>query len=482
MENAISDQHIPAREKWMYGVAGLGQNIIYIVVGSFLMFFLTDVYGINPMATGTMMMIARIWDAMNDPIMGFVADGTRTRWGKLRPYILLSLLPMCLFTILMFLGPEFGSPALKLVWCYATYFFWDIAYTMSDIPFWGLSAAMTTDTTERTKLLTMTRVLTMIGMAVGIVGIPILIGALGGATTPEEAARISRAQNKAAYTWMAVIASVVGCALFSMAFFGTKERVTLPEERTSFKKSVRTIAKNAPLMLVLLASVLGFGKQMTGVAGMYIAMWVFGNTAYYALLGGIMMLGTIIAIAITPLFLKRMSKKRLFIGSAIAGVVINLALYFVGIAISGGTMQIQRAGDIYLAMAFLFGGSLAGGFFTILQTTMIADSVDYLEWKTGVRAEGLCFSGQTFVTKIVSAICTFVFGIILSGSGYITTGAASQPHAALVGIFQCATLWPALGCALSVIPILWYTLDDKTQKRYADEVAARKLAAAKEAR
>ena len=478
MDSTLKSQRIPTQEKWLYGIAGLGQNIIYIVVGSFLMFFLTDVYGIDPMATGTMMMIARIWDALNDPLMGIVADRTRTRWGKLRPWILWSLAPMGLFTVLLFLGPEFGTPALKLVWCYAAYFFWDIAYTMSDIPYWGLSAAMTTDSRERTKLLTMTRILTMVGMAVAIVGIPLLIGALGGATTPEEAARISHVQNKAAYTSMAVICALAGCALFSLAFFCTKERAEHSEERITLRKSLSTIAVNTPLLLVLLASLLSFGRQMSGAAGLYVSMWNFRSTDYYAILGGVSMLGTILAIAVTPLFLRRMGKKALFIGSALVGAAINVGLYFLGSAMTGGTMVMQRPSDIWLCLACLFAASVSMGFFTILQTTMIADSVDYLEWKTGVRAEALCFSGQTFMTKVVNAICTFVFGIILSTTGYVTAGAASQPHEALVGIFQSATLWPALGCILSAIPIFWYRLDEKSLRRYESEIEARRGAGA----
>jgi sugar (glycoside-pentoside-hexuronide) transporter len=475
MEKTVSAQHIPAKEKWMYGFAGLGQNILYVIVNSFLMFYLTDVYGISPIATGTMMMIARVWDAINDPIMGLIAESTRTKWGKLRPYILFSLLPIGLFTVLNFIAPSFGSPTLKLVWCYIVYIGWGMSYTMCDIPYWGLSAAMTDDSKERTNLLTMTRILTMVGMAIGIVGIPILIGVLGGATTPQAAMHITRAQNRMAYTTMAIICSIVGCSLLSLAFFGTHERFDYGNKKASAKENLKTIFKNTPLMLVLLASILGFGRQMTGVSGMYVAMWTFGSTNYYALLGGVIMIGTILAILVTPLFLKKISKKQLFIYSSIFGVAANIIMYVLGRIISHGTMKMSNINDIYVCIALLFFTSLAGGFFTILQTTMIGDSVDYLQWKTGVRAEGLCFSGQTFVTKLSSALCTFALGIMLNTTGYITVNAASQPQSALMAIFQSVTLWPAVGCALSIIPILWYTIDDKKQKQYIDEIKARKL-------
>lgn len=475
MEKTVSAQHIPVKEKWMYGFAGLGQNILYVIVNSFLMFYLTDVYGISPIASGTMMMIARVWDAINDPIMGLIAESTRTKWGKLRPYILFSLLPIGLFTVLNFIAPSFGSPTLKLVWCYIVYIGWGMSYTMCDIPYWGLSAAMTDDSKERTNLLTMTRILTMVGIAIGIVGIPILIGIFGGATTPQAALHITRAQNRMAYTTMAIICSIVGCSLLSLAFFGTRERFDYGNKKASAKENLKTIFKNTPLMLVLLASILGFGRQMTGVSGMYVAMWTFGSTNYYALLGGVIMIGTILAILVTPLFLKKISKKQLFIYSSIFGVAANIIMYVLGRVISHGTMKMSNINDIYVCIALLFFTSLAGGFFTILQTTMIGDSVDYLQWKTGVRAEGLCFSGQTFVTKLSSALCTFALGIMLNTTGYITVNAASQPQSALIAIFQSVTLWPAVGCALSIIPILWYTIDDKKQKQYIDEIKARKL-------
>ena len=474
MEEKVSTQHIPAKEKWMYGIAGLGQNVLYVVVNSFLMFYLTDVYGISPIATGVMMMVARIWDAVNDPMMGLIAESTRTRWGKLRPYILFSLLPIGLFTVLNYIAPNFGSPTIKLVWCYIVYIGWGMSYTMCDIPYWGLSAAMTDDSEERTKLLTMTRILTMVGIAIGIVGIPVLIGAFGGATTPEAAAHITMAENRIAYTIAAVISVVFGCGLLSLAFFGTHERFDYGNKKASVKQNMKTIVKNTPLMLVLLASILGFGRQMTGVSGMYVAMWTFGSTNYYALLGGVIMIGTILAIFVTPLFLKKMSKRQLFIYSSIFGVAANIVMYIVGMVVSHGTMKMDNMSEIYICIVLLFFTSLAGGFFTILQTTMIGDSVDYLQWKTGVRAEGLCFSGQTFVTKLSSALCTFTFGLMLNAANYNNANTASQPHGAFAAIFQSVTIWPAIGCALSIIPILWYTLDDKKQKQYVEEIKARK--------
>lgn len=465
VNSTVVSDRLTSKEKWMYGLGGLGQNILYITVGSFLMFFLTDVYGINPLAAGTMMMIARIWDAVNDPIMGIIVEKTRTRFGKLRPYIIFSIIPVAIFTVLNYLAPNFGSPTLQLVWCYVVYMLWDLAYTMSDIPYWGLSAAMTKDTEERTKLLTMTRLLTMVGMAIAIIGIPLLIGALGGATTPEAAATISKEQNIRAYTYMAVICSVVGCSLFTLAFFGTKERFTDMNNKTTVKANLKALSKNTPLILILVASAIGFGRNMTATSGMYVAMWNFNSIAYYTILGGVTMGATILAIAVTPLFLKFMSKKKLFIYSSLFGVVMNLAMYFTGRALTKGSMSMDTPALIYICMAFLFVASLAGGFFTILQTAMIADTVDYMEEKTGIRAEGLCFSGQTFVTKLVSALCIFVFGIMLNVSGYINTGATRQPVEALDQIFQSATVWPAIGCALSIIPILWYTIDEKKKNK-----------------
>ena len=171
------------------------------------------------------------------------------------------------------------------------------------------------------------------------------------------------------------------------------------------------------------------------------------------------------------------SKKQLFIYSSLFGVVANIALYIIGRVVTHGTMQVEAAAGLYLCIGFLFLTSLSGGFHTILETAMIGDSVDYLEWKTGVRAEGLCYSGQTFVTKLVSALCSFVFGLMLSANGYINTNAAAQPLRALDAIFASVSIWPAIGCALSILPILWYAVDDRTHKKYIDEINARKALA-----
>jgi|SRR5690554_135630 len=160
MNNEMTKKEIAS-----YGVAGLGQNIVYLFSSTFLAIYYTDVFKISPVIVGVLVLTARVWDACNDFIMGVIVDNTRTKWGKLRPYLLIAPIPIAILTVLTFTAPDLTS-SLKIVYIFVTYILWGMAYTLGDVPYWGLQAAMSHDSKERTKLITFTRLMTMIGTAI----------------------------------------------------------------------------------------------------------------------------------------------------------------------------------------------------------------------------------------------------------------------------------------------------------------------------
>ena len=230
-------------EKLSFSLAGMGQNIIYNFMVSLVLFYYTDVALISAGTAGLIMLVSRIWDAVNDPIMGLIADRTHTKIGKLRPYLLAVPIPIAIMTVLAFAVPDW-SVTEKALYALVTFNLWSMTYTVSDIPFWGLSVAITDNPKERLGLVTMVRIFCNIGMAIGILVPPILIGILGGSTTVVEG--ITQADNANAYLWTAIIIGVIGSTLFLMAGLFNKERVIAPQNQSP-KFSI--LLKNKPLLI-----------------------------------------------------------------------------------------------------------------------------------------------------------------------------------------------------------------------------------------
>lgn len=438
------------KEFFSYGFAGLGQNIVYLFSSTFLMIFYTDIFKIKPATVGLLFLVARIWDACNDFIMGAIADNTRTRWGKLRPYLLFAPLPIAILTILTFSAPDF-TYTLKVVYIYVTYILWGMAYTVGDIPYWGLQASMTRNSLERTKLITFTRLMTMIGTAIGIVGIPLLLDFFSK----------GEIVDSRGYLITAIIVSVIGCGLFSLAFFNTKERIEPPKEKTSLKENLKLLKTNIPLLIVALSSLLGFSRFMAQSAGTYVTKYNLQNEKLFALLGGVLMLSVIIAIVLTPLLLKYFSKRNLYILTSLFGALMYFVMFFVGY------------NNLILILIFLFLSSLSMGFFNVLFTAFIADSVDYLEWKTGKRAEGLCYAMQTFFFKLSAALTGFTMSLVLTYTGFVEND-MNQAQIVYDGIYSLVSLIPGIGCLLSIIPMLFYKFTDNDQKFWISEINKRK--------
>ena len=444
------NNEITKKETISYGIAGLGQNMVYLLSSTFLMIFYTDVFKINPATVGLLFLVARVWDACNDFIMGVLVDNTRTKWGKLRPYLMIAPIPIAVLTILTFTAPDL-TYSLKVVYIFITYILWGMAYTIGDVPYWGLSAAMSHNSEERTKLITFTRLMTMVGSAIAIVGIPVLLNIFSE----------GEIYDRKGYLITSIIISVIGCGLFSLSFFNTKERVKPQAANTTLKDNLKLLKQNIPLLIVLASSLLGFSRFMAQSAGTYVTKYSLHDEDLFMVLGAVLIISVIIAIAITPLLLRFTTKKKLYIITSIFGAVMYVIMYFFGYD------------NFTVLLIFLALSSLSMGFFNVLQTAMIADSVDYLEWKTGKRAEGICYSMQTFFFKLSGALTNFTMGLVLAYTGFVENS-MNQSQQVYDGIYSLVSLIPGIGCLLSVIPMLFYKFGDKDQKIWVAEIAKRR--------
>lgn len=425
-------------------IAGFGQNFILTTVTTFILVYLLQYAHISVagMAVVTGIISAtKIVDAVSDPVMGSIVDKTRTRWGKMRPFILFSAIPVALLTTLLFSVPNVSETG-KLVFFGIVYFVWGIAYTACDVPYWGLIGSAFPDPAERTGVISQVRAYGGISLGIATLGMPWLAQLMsGGATTT-------------ATGWSLAVGSCafVGMALYLTAFVNTRERPRSDaREALTLKVLFTTLARNTPLLLVLLGSALGFGRYLVQAGGAVFVIIAYGDEKTFTLVGAAIILGLVLASFGTPMLMKWLSSKQLMIYSTLAATALYVAMYVAGFA------------NIIAVLVFIFLTGLTLGIFGVVQTTMIADAVDDVERRTGVRNDGISFSTLTFVAKIMNALAVLVFGIFVVLAGYQAGVVITHTMQQLV--WASITLVPAASCLVSVVPFFFYRLSGKGVSR-----------------
>ncbi|WP_308492281.1 MFS transporter [Microbacterium terrisoli] len=418
-------------------VAGFGQNIVLTTVTTFILVYLLQYAHISTqgMAVVTgILTAARIFDAVSDPIMGSIIDMTRSRWGKLRPYILFSALPVAALSTLLFAVPDVSEPG-KLVFFGICYFLWGVAYTACDVPFWGLIGSAFPEPAYRTRVISDVRAFGAIALGLATLGMPWLARLVsgGGSTTGP------------GWTLAVGIASVLGMGLFLFAFVNGRERHTPGvRERLTVRQLVGTLVHNTPLLMVLLGSALAFGRYIVQAGGAVFVVIAYDDEGAFTLIGAAIIVGMVLASFSTPVLLRWMSARTLVIGSSLISAALYVAMFFAGFE------------NIAVLLVFIFLTGLGLGIFLVVQATMIADAVDDAESRTGMRNDGISFSSLTFVTKIMNALAVLVFGVFIVLAGY-EAGVTVTP--AMQGtVFVSLTIVPAVSCVVSAIPFVFYRL------------------------
>lgn len=433
-----SEVQVPTRRQSVAVItAGFGQNFVLTTVSTFLLVYLLQYAGISTagMAVVTLIItVAKIADAVLDPVMGSIIDMTRTRWGKLRPYILFSAVPVAVLSGLLFSVPDVDEP-MQLVFFGVCYVLWGIAYTVCDVPFWGLIGSAFVDPTARTRVIGMVRAFGAIALGLSTLGMPWVARAL------------SFGPETTSHGWsLAVfITSFLGMGLFLLAFFNTRERTTSAVSTgLKARQLFSTLVQNTPLLMVLLGSVLGFGRFIVQAGGAVFVVIAYGDEGTFTLIGAAIIIGMVISSFATPALLRFIPSRTLIVGSSLAGAALYLGMYFAGFA------------NLAVILVFIFLTGLTLGIFLVVQATMIADSVDDVERRLGVRNDGISFATLTFVSKIMNALAVLVFGLFIVVAGYengVTVTSEMQNT-----IFLSITIVPAISCLISAIPFLFYRL------------------------
>lgn len=461
---------VQSKEVLAYSVAGLGQNIICQLVTTFFMLYMTDVAGVSATWLAWMFLAARLFDALNDPVMGSIVEMTRTRQGKMRPYLKYSPIPIAILTVLLFVNLPVGETG-KFAFGTVIYLLWGIAYTSVDVPYWGLASSMTSDTEKRNTILTVARLFCTIGSGAVSVFIPIIIGDNTIAT------------QRILYPIVALVCVLIAVPTFWVGYKGTKERFYDAETDGKFTliKNLKLLGKNKPALLIILVGVLGSLRTIYMTTAVYYAKY---NLQDFDLAGVIFLLvvpGGLAATLLTPVLSKRFGKKTIFIWSHIIGGALLVLLYIIGLP-NGTSLAAQIAFYIIIIIA-----GVPSGFSNIMTYSMIADSIDYLEDKTGERAEAFCFSLQTFISKIGMAMTAFVTLMVLGEYGYDASFA--EPGAiddlwgtpefqrVLEGNWMATTLLCGVSMLACAVPLFFYTFTEKKQKEAVARVLARKIVA-----
>ena len=443
------------KEKLAYGFGCFGQNFAYYFLANYILFFYTDVFGILPAAAGTLLLVTKIWDGVNDPMMGMIVDRTRSRWGKFRPWLLFTPIFFAPISIMCFSAPDLTQVG-KLIWAYATFILFDMTYTASDVPFWAMSSAITSDTTERNSVVMYPRFIATVAVAIATLATLPLVHLF------QRLAGGSSARADRGYQLTAALYGVMTVACFAVTFLMVRERVTIPrsQRQPTARDFIHTIAENKPLLLLIISGLFvnaASGAKLSTL--IYYAKYNLGNEMWNPIVAAINIPFILLGIAITPYFATKHGKKHTYIAlNAIFGLG-SLGFFFSG------------WNHIPLMLFWSCIGSLGMAAPLVLQTSMIADTIEYAQLKTGNRAEGLIFSSQTFMVKLASAFTSWTTGLILATTGFIANTA--QTDSALFGIHVIMSLFPFIACAIAIIPMFFYPLSEKKHAEILRELAAR---------
>ncbi|GAA5189763.1 glycoside-pentoside-hexuronide (GPH):cation symporter [Ferrimonas gelatinilytica] len=429
------------REKIAYGLGDTASNIVFQTVMLFLTFFYTDIFGISPAFVGTMFLVVRVIDAITDPLMGWITDRTQTRWGKFRPYLLWCALPFGAISVLAFTTPDLSEQG-KMAYAFLTYMLLMLAYTAINIPYCALGAVLTEDPKERVSVQTYRFVCAMLG------------GLLVSSLTLPLVDYFGQGDQAKGYQLTMLAMSILGVGLFLLCFRGTRERLHPPktQQQQGVKTLFASLWRNDQWRVLCLAALfLLTGNVLKNTLAIYYVKYYLGAPQSITLFITLGMVANIIGCLCAQPLAKRVCKVKAYIWLQLAAAVVCAAAYWIG------PDQPLLAFGAYMLWCGLFNMA------TPLLWAKMADTVDYGQYKTGVRVTGLVYSSVIFFIKLGLAVGGATAGWLLAGYGYQAD--TTQTDTALHGILISFTLYPAIGSLLVAGVMRWYTLDNRTVEK-----------------
>ncbi|MBT8191581.1 MAG: MFS transporter [Bacteroidia bacterium] len=491
LKHMINSAKLSFKEKFGYGLGDTACHFAWDMAGMFLFFYFTDVYGISAAVAGTIMLVARVWDAISDPLIGIIADRTNTKNGKFRPYMVWFAIPLGVSLVLLFTTPDFDETG-KIIWAACMYLFLSTAYTAVNLPYSALSGVMTADSAERTQLNQYRFFMGFLGMFIVsftmyaknyLITDEVLMYAQS-INLPQEALLFIQEHNwgsareldtsgglkdvivnneRKAFQFIAIVMAIIGTVFLFISYAMTKERIQPPEnQKSNLKEDIKNVfGVKAWLILFILGIITFVLINIQGaVINQYFKYYVGnenGATLLYTLTTVSLIIGVLFA---TPLT-KRFEKRTVYLAcSAISGLF-TIALFIPG------------KDDFYMLHTINVLSKLAIAPTIPLLWSMIADTADFSEWKNNRRATGLFFSATTFAQKIGGGIAVALAGLLLTMAKY-DGEAIQQTDESIMALKMSFSVIPGVLYLLTAALLFWYDLDDSKVEKIKLELTERR--------
>ena len=412
---------VPFGERIAYGLGDAGGTIVTGLIANFLTFYYTDVFGLAPGVVGILFLSLRIFDAISDPLIGMAADRTETRWGKFRPYLLWTAIPVGLSCFLTFQAPDLGYDG-KVAYAAATYFLLALSYSLNNVPYCALITRMTDSAREGVACQSVRFALVAIASFTVSVGLPIMVRHFGGGD-------IARGYRNGV-----ALLSLLAIALFLICFLFVRERVTpVGTVEPPLRVAIANTLKNDQLRLTFAMTLLLIGIFNTkGGAALYFITYVLhGDATYESLFFGVATAGGFLGSIIVPFFTRRFDVRTVYVAVNLVLVAGHAAAFFV--PGSYPTLWLVLVGLCCIVL-----GCTLPLHFTLIQ---LADQ--YGEWKLGMRSSGMSFAFNQFFVKLAWAIAGVLISGVLVAVSY-KAGANNQTPLSLAGIRLLSTIIPGL--------------------------------------
>jgi melibiose permease len=422
--------------KICFGIGAFGKDAVYAIVGTYLMMYLTDYRSVAPAFVAVLFMVARIWDAFNDPFMGMVVDNTRTKWGKFRPWILIGTILNAIVLVLLFLDNGIEGKG-YLVWCSIFYILWGMTYTIMDIPYWSMVPALTDDEDERSQISAIPRIFASFAWLVINSFALVFVTKFGGG------------DDVKGFSILAIVIAVVFIFASLVTCLTCKERIVIPKaEKTTVKGMINVLFKNDQVKIILgIALFFNVAYQLSNSFALYYFKYVAertyetsGNGVLYPVYAGVAGFAQMASMAILPAFSKKIGRKVSFFFASFLPVFGYALLWIIGYIVPKNVILVGVCSAIINAGI---------GFMLVFITIILSEVVDYGEYKLGTRNESILFSMQTFVVKFAGAFSGFVSGIGLTLIGYVAN--QKQTEGAEMGMRIIMFLIPAILSALCFV-------------------------------
>lgn len=464
---------LSGKEKAAYGLGAVGKDMVYMLSASYVLYYYQDILGVSAVAMGIILLVARIFDAFNDPIMGVIVARTKTKWGKFRPWLLIGTVTNAIVLYGLYAAPPSLSGNGLVVYAAIFYILWGITYTMMDIPYWSMVPAFTDSGKERENLSALARSCAGVGSAIITIITIISVKAIGSMIEGPDASSV--AIERTGFKGLALIVSILFIVFTVITCVCIKEKSSVDMETATVKDMFKALLQNDQAMTMVIAIVLvNSAVYITSNLVIYFFKYDISNVSWqndYTLFttfgGGMQILSMILFFPILRKFFDTIKIFYISVYSALIGYTVLLIMSLIGI---------KSVIALFIPAFFIFS---AVGILNVIITIFLANTVDYGEWKNHRRDESVIFSMQTFVVKLasglaalVASLCLSIFKIGGASTDEVVTEVVKASGSSIFGLRMTITIIPMVVLVIALIVFKRkYTLTDEKLLQISEELA-----------